>query len=101
LVVQRGPRPGIRLPEGRNLALLQEAMAEAGFEPRFRRQGRQRVEVALRDCPFRDLVEERRELCEVHRGLLEGMLETLQPPLVLREFKPFAERSICRLAAST
>jgi predicted ArsR family transcriptional regulator len=75
-------------------------MAAAGFDPRFRRRGRQSVEVALRDCPFRDLVEDHRELaCSVHRGLLEGMLSSLQPPFVLREFHPLAERSVCRLVA--
>jgi len=102
LVVRAGPRPGVRLAAARNLALLQEAMAAAGFDPRFRRRGRQMVEVVLRDCPFRDLVEERRELlcASIHRGLLEGMLEGLKPPFSLREFRPLAERSVCRLVAT-
>jgi predicted ArsR family transcriptional regulator len=97
-----GPRPGVKVPAGRNLAVLQEAMARAGFEPRFRRQGRQRVEVLLRDCPFRELVDDHRDLvCSLHRGLLEGMLAALKPALEVREFHPFAERSICRLVASS
>jgi len=99
LVTQGGPKPGVRLPSRRNLALLQEAMARAGFQPRFRRQG-QSVEVALRDCPFRDLVEDHRELaCTLHRGLLEGMLSGLKPPMAMREFRPLVERSVCRLVA--
>jgi predicted ArsR family transcriptional regulator len=98
LVARRGAKPGTKLPAGRNLAILQEAMAEAGFEPRFRRQGGRAVEVTLRACPFRDLADEHRELvCSLHRGLLEGMLAGLKPPLVLKEFKPLAERSVCRL----
>ena len=102
LVIRSGPRPGVRLAAARNLALLQEAMSAAGFDPRFLRRGRQSVEVALRDCPFRDLVEDHRDLaCSVHRGLLEGMLGSLQPPLALTEFRPFAERSVCRLVAGT
>jgi predicted ArsR family transcriptional regulator len=101
LVTRRGAKPGAKLPAGRNLAMLQEAMSEAGFEPRFRRQGRKAVEVTLRDCPFRDLVEEHRELvCTLHRGLVEGMLGGLKPPLVLKEFKPFAERTVCLMHAS-
>jgi predicted ArsR family transcriptional regulator len=97
-----GPKPGVRVPAGRNLAVLQEAMAKAGFEPRFRRQGGQRVEVLLRDCPFRELVDDHRELvCSLHRGLLEGMLAAVKPALQVKEFRPFAERSICRLVAST
>src|SRR5438552_7074928 len=33
-----GPKPGAQPASGRTLALLQEAMARAGFDPRFRRQ---------------------------------------------------------------
>ncbi len=100
LVAQGGPKPGTKLPARRNLAILQEAMAEAGFDPRFRRKGRQMVEISLRDCPFRELVEDHRELvCSVHRGLVEGMLQGLKPPLRLAEFAPLVERSVCRLVA--
>ena len=101
LIARRGAKPGVRLPAGRNLAMLQEAMAEAGFEPRFRRQGTKAVEVTLRSCPFRELVDEHRELvCTLHRGLVEGMLGSLRPPLTLREFKPLAARGVCRFQAT-
>ena len=100
LVAQGGPKPGVRLPARRNLALLQEAMARAGFEPRFRRMPGAAVEVTLRDCPFRELADDHRDLvCTLHRGLVEGMLAGLKPPLGLKEFKPFAERFLCRLRA--
>jgi predicted ArsR family transcriptional regulator len=100
LVVQGGPKPGTRLPARRNLAVLQEAMAEAGFDPRFRRSGKATVEISLRDCPFRDLLEDHRDLvCSIHRGLVEGMLGALKPPLSLVQFEPLAERTVCRLIA--
>lgn len=100
LTVQGGPKPGTRLPAGRNLAVLQEAMAQAGFDPRFRRAGKGTVEVSLRDCPFRDLLDDHRELvCSIHRGLIEGMLGALKPPLGLVSFEPLAERTVCRLVA--
>ena len=73
-------------------------MARAGFDPRFRRREAGEVEISLRDCPFRELVEERRELVEaLHRGLLAGMFGALKPALRVGEFEPFAERTICRL----
>jgi predicted ArsR family transcriptional regulator len=61
------------------------------------------VEIALRGCPFRDLLEEHRELvCTVHRGLLEGMLEGSRPPLHLRSLEPLADRgSVCRVVAGS
>jgi predicted ArsR family transcriptional regulator len=99
LVSQGGPKPGVRLPARRNLAVLRDAMARAGFDPRFRRQGTA-VEVTLRACPFRDLADDYRDLvCTMHRGLVEGMLSGLKPQITLREFKPFAERGVCRLRA--
>jgi predicted ArsR family transcriptional regulator len=100
LVAQGLPKPGPRPPARRSLAVLQEAMSKAGFDPRFRRRSAKAVEISLRDCPFRDLVEDHRDLvCEVHRGLLEGMLGGLKPPLRLTEFAPLAERAVCRLVA--
>jgi predicted ArsR family transcriptional regulator len=101
MVAQGGPKPGIRLAPGRNLAVLQEALSKAGFDPRFRRGAGSSIEVTLRDCPFRDLADDHRELvCTLHRGLIEGMLGGLKPPLSLQEFTPFAERGICRWRAS-
>jgi predicted ArsR family transcriptional regulator len=95
-----GPKPGVQPAAGRNLALLQEAMARAGFDPRFRRQAGGAIEISLRDCPFRDLTEDHRELaCTLHRGLVEGMLGGLVPPLDVREFQPFVQRSTCRVLA--
>lgn len=102
LLAQSGPgsKPGVQAPARRNLALLQEAMARAGFEPRFRRLPGGSIEVTLRDCPFRDLAEDYRDVvCTLHRGLVEGMMAGLKPALTLKEFKPLVERGICRLLA--
>jgi predicted ArsR family transcriptional regulator len=102
LLARSAPRPGARTSSGPNLAVLQEALAEARFEPRFRRRGTTKVDIALRDCPFRDLLDEHRDLvCAIHRGLLEGMLAGSRPPLRLEAFEPLADRStVCRLTAA-
>jgi predicted ArsR family transcriptional regulator len=101
LMARHASPPGARRP-GPNLAALRDAMAEAGFDPRFRRRGNGAIEIGLRSCPFRDLLEEHRELaCTVHRGLLEGMLEGARPRLHLRSFEPLADRgTVCRLVAT-
>jgi predicted ArsR family transcriptional regulator len=100
-LVGRGePRPGARRTSGPNLAVLQGAMAQAGFDPRFRRAAGGDVEVSMRDCPFRDLLDDHRELvCGVHRGLLEGMLGALNPPHRLGDYAPLVERTVCRILA--
>jgi len=101
LMGRSAPRPDARISSGPNLAVLQEALAEAGFEPRFRRRGRARVDITLRDCPFRDLIEEHRDLvCSLHRGLIEGMLASSRPPMRLAALEPLVDRtSVCRLSA--
>ena len=94
------PRPGARRAAGPNLAMLQEALAEAGFDPRFRRRSAKSVEISMRDCPFRDLLDEHRELvCAVHLGLLEGILGASRPSLALTSFQPLEDRTTCRLTA--
>jgi predicted ArsR family transcriptional regulator len=101
-VGQDRPKPAGRAPAGINLAVLQEAMAKAGFDPRFRRiqSPKSAIEVTLRDCPFRDLADEYRDLvCTLHRGLIEGMLAGLRPTVGIKEFQPFVERTICRVRA--
>jgi predicted ArsR family transcriptional regulator len=101
LIGRSVPRPDARRPAGPNLAVLQEALSDAGFDPRFRRHGARTVEITLRECPFRDLLDEHRALvCAIHRGLLEGMLGTSRPPLVMAEFEERSERrTVCRLVA--
>jgi len=101
LVGRAAPKPPARRPAGPNLAMLQSSLAEAGFDPRFRRTGSKTVQISLRDCPFRDLTEDHRELvCAVHRGLLEGVLAASRPTLRMTAFAPLADgTSTCRLAA--
>jgi predicted ArsR family transcriptional regulator len=102
LVRRDAPKPGARPPAGRHLATLQEAMARAGFDPRFRRTEDRAVEISMRDCPFRDLLDEHGDLvCSVHRGLLEGMLAEIRPSLRMIEFAPLTDRSLCRLVAAS
>ena len=100
LVGRSAPNPGARRTPGPNLAVLQEALAEAGFDPRFRRRGTARRDHRLRDCPFRELLDEHRDLvCAVHGGLLEGMLAALSIRLWRCPPSPAPWRTEARSAA--
>jgi len=101
LVAQVGAKPSLRAPNHPHLAPLQEAMAQAGLDPRLRRLSRSAtIDLPLRDCPVRYLADDYRDLvCTLHRGLVEGMLSGLTPPLVISEFRPFVERNLCRVRA--
>jgi predicted ArsR family transcriptional regulator len=100
LISQDRPKPGADPAPRRTLAALQDAMARAGFDPRFRRGTSGRVEISLRDCPARELTEEHGDLvCALHKGLIQGMLEGVTPPLEMKAFAPLEERSLCRVSA--
>jgi predicted ArsR family transcriptional regulator len=102
LVARARPKPSLaRRPAGPDLAMLQASLAQAGFDPRFRRAGTKTVHITLRDCPFRDLTDEHRELvCSVHEGLLEGVLAASRPALRMSAFAPLDDgASICTLVA--
>jgi hypothetical protein len=44
------------------------------------------------------LLDDHRDLvCAIHRGLVEGMIGALEPPLSLEAFTPLTERAICRV----
>ncbi len=63
LVGRAAARSPGRAPAGRpNLAVLQEAMARRGSTRGSAAAARRLVEVTLRDCPFRELLDDHREL---------------------------------------
>ena len=100
LVARSAAKPAARRAPGPDLAALQEAMAEAGFDPRFRRRSARTVDITLRACPFQDLGAEQADLiCGIHRGLLEGILGASRPALVLTTFEP-DPTGACRASAA-
>ncbi|MEA2550613.1 MAG: hypothetical protein QOE25_382 [Actinomycetota bacterium] len=100
LVARSAPKPAARRAPGPDLAVLQEAMSEAGFDPRFHRRSARDVDITLRVCPFRDLQAEQMDLiCGIHKGLLEGILGASRPVLGLTAFEPEPSGS-CRASAS-
>jgi predicted ArsR family transcriptional regulator len=99
LVARSAPKPAARRAPGPDLAVLQEAMAEAGFDPRFRRRSARTVDITLRACPFRELRHDHADLiCGIHQGLLEGMLGASRPALTLTAFQPDPSGA-CRASA--
>jgi predicted ArsR family transcriptional regulator len=53
-------------------------------------------EVWLRRCPFREVAEHRRDVvCQLHLGLMQGVLDQLHAPVTAARIHPFAEPSLC------
>ena len=102
LVGRSVPKPGARRPAGPNLAVLQEALSDAGFDPRFRRRGRQ----GRRDHPARMPVPRSAGRAPAPwcarstEGCWRGCSPRRARQLVMVEFQERAERSTtCHLVA--
>jgi predicted ArsR family transcriptional regulator len=78
--VEVGRRAGRRYtstaPDGNDaIASMAGAMSRLGFEPEVARRG-DATEIVLRHCPFVSAVlTDRDTVCELHRGLAEGLVE--------------------------
>ena len=94
------PPPGARRPAGPNLADPPGGPRGGRLRPPLPAPERQDRRDQHARLPFRELLDEHRELvCAVHQGLLEGILGASRPPLTLAAFQPLAERGTCRLTA--
>ncbi|RNI23921.1 ArsR family transcriptional regulator [Flexivirga caeni] len=68
---------------------------EMGFAPEAVTVQRER-QILLRQCPFREIAEEHREVvCTLHLGLMRGMLAELDAPLQATHLDPFVEPNLC------
>lgn len=91
---QLRPRyPGAEPPE-----LVQAEMLERGFRPSMKAKG-SLVEYSLQRCPFSSVAEQNPQVvCELHRGLMDGLSEGLDQPVRVVEFTPRkTKRQACRV----
>jgi predicted ArsR family transcriptional regulator len=79
------------------LGRLVDLLGDLGFapEPPAARPG-QRLEIALRHCPFLDLAGTYSAvICPLHLGLMQGALEAGQSPVTVERLDPFAAPDRC------
>ena len=77
-------------------------LTEIGFMPQSITAGRKRS-IELHHCPFREIATAHGDVvCSLHLGLMQGMLDEIDAPLVAERLEPFARPSVCvvHLAAS-
>ena len=75
---------------------LAHELSRLGFDPAVASDG-DGTTIGFAHCPFADLAEAHPELvCHLHRGMVEGLLEELEGPEVLR-FGTLADRDPCRV----
>jgi len=75
-------------------------LEEMGFAPEAPAEARPRVR--LRQCPFRDIAENHQDVvCQLHLGLMQGVLAQLRAPVTADALQPFAEPSLCLAQLTT
>ena len=58
-----------------------------GFQPRAERPDPDSITYCLDNCPYRDAVQENREIvCTLHRGITRGLLEGIAPAARMTDF---------------
>ncbi|KUH82454.1 MULTISPECIES: helix-turn-helix domain-containing protein [unclassified Mycobacterium] len=78
------------------LERLTGLLADLGFAPERRSGSAGLGEIGLRNCPFLELADSRRDvICPVHLGLMQGALEAWDAPLTVDALVPFAEPGLC------
>jgi predicted ArsR family transcriptional regulator len=73
-----------------------DTLAELGFEPERRSPDQGSDQIALRNCPFLDLVESRTHVvCPIHLGLMQGAMKAAKSPFTVERLEPFVEPGLC------
>jgi predicted ArsR family transcriptional regulator len=78
----------------RQVDVLDDHLDRAGFDARVETGD---MHVQLHNCPFSDLARQHPQVCQVHFGLVKGMLEQVGGPLEAEELHPFVEPHSCTL----
>jgi predicted ArsR family transcriptional regulator len=89
---------GRRQPSRGCLAALTAELDRLGFNPAVTpaEGGADRVRVDFLHCPFRELAEAYPDLvCNLHRGIVEGFLDTAGEPGMVEAFNTLADRDPC------
>jgi predicted ArsR family transcriptional regulator len=89
------PAPSQRVDAAEGVRRLSTVLADAGFAP-DRVDDPDRPVIPLRQCPFREIAEQRQDLvCSLHLGLMRGVLDEVRAPLEVDRLEPFVEPSVC------
>jgi predicted ArsR family transcriptional regulator len=89
------PAPYQRVDADQAVRGLTETLAEIGFAPEAVADGAQH-QIRLRCCPFREVAENHQDVvCELHFGLIQGVLDQMRAPVTADRLQPFAEPALC------
>lgn len=89
------PAPWERITDAQATARLVDLLDDLGFAPEQQASSAD-GQVALRHCPFLELVESGAQLvCSLHLGLMQGAMAALRAPATVERLEPFVEPDLC------
>ena len=89
------PAPYQRVDADQAVRGLTGTLEEIGFAPEAVADGTQH-QIRLRHCPFREVAENHQDVvCELHFGLIQGVLDQMRAPVTADRLQPFAEPALC------
>ena len=89
------PAPYQRVDADQAVHGLTGTLEEIGFAPQAVADGAQH-QIQLRRCPFREVAENHQDVvCELHFGLMQGVLDQMRAPVTVDRLQPFAEPALC------
>ena len=89
------PAPYQRVDTDQAVQGLTEVLEQIGFAPEAVADGAQH-QIRLRRCPFREVAENHPDVvCELHFGLMQGVLDQMRAPVTVDRLEPFAEPALC------
>ena len=89
------PAPYQRVDTDQAVQGLTEVLERIGFAPEAVAEGA-RHQIQLRRCPFREVAENHPDVvCELHFGLMQGVLDQMRAPVTVDRLEPFAEPALC------
>lgn len=76
-------------PGGGSPEAFETTLTALGFQPTIQARDADRTTFCLRNCPYREVVNENQPaICGLHRGITRGLLEALAPAAKLTAFVP-------------
>ena len=91
-----------RTDAGACVSALLDELTKLGFDPAADVDGDGLTTIAFTHCPYRELAEVYPQLvCNLHRGIVEGFLETGPDVIRVADFRTLADRDPCQVSLTS
>jgi predicted ArsR family transcriptional regulator len=88
------PSVGPKLSRAATVGAVVDVLDDLGFRPEPPTS--RATQIRIRHCPFQEVVKTHGSvICALHKGLMQGVLGTLNAPVTVTSLEPFVEPDLC------